>query len=710
MSLTSDKLYNLLPEVYRIRDEKVGYPLKALIDVFEREARLVEDDISGLYDNWFIETCQQWVIPYIADLLGVQNIHYIDVPNTLSQRAYIANTLKYRRRKGTVTVLEQLTSDISGWYSRAVEFFQLLTTTQNLNHIRLKNASTPDLRDFRKLQLVNTAFDSLAHTADFRSISQKNGWHNIPNIGFFIWRLQSYPLSMVTTGKIREGCYTFSPLKRDLHLFNQPKAETEITHIAEEINLPVSFNRQVLQDELDKIREALANGATPEYHFFGENDTSQKKYPSVLKLYLNSYDIPVDAAAIVIANLCDWHKPDINQTYNVLDLEKNSIAKNSIVALVDPVLGRITISDVIGDVKSLSVDYSYGFSGDIGGGPYNRLKALSIIRSSDIKWHAWVSKKIQSIDNKIFSTINEALQAWNNLTVRSTGLITVMDSKTFSEEINIIVKEGESLFILSSDWSEEIEPEQEVMGHFNPNSVRPHIQGDLNIIGDSPDNSENGGRLLVDGFLIEGNVKISGNLRLVQISNSTIVPKEYGITISENKKLQLQLIRDIIGYVNVGSSISSLSIEESIIDNGEGDAIVANYTSASIEKSTILGKTALRDVVAGNVIFTGTLKVFRNQQGCVRFCYFPPGSTTPRKFQCLSDGIKMPSFTSKKYGDPGYIQLSVICPEEIKSGGEDGLEIGAFYFLKQPQRLKNLKVAWNEYLPVGVNAGVIYIT
>ena len=65
-----DRLYNLMPFIYRQRDEEQGFPLLALLQVITEQANVVENDISQLYDNWFVETCQDWVVPYIGDLIG----------------------------------------------------------------------------------------------------------------------------------------------------------------------------------------------------------------------------------------------------------------------------------------------------------------------------------------------------------------------------------------------------------------------------------------------------------------------------------------------------------------------------------------------------------------------------------------------------------------------------------------------------------------
>jgi hypothetical protein len=69
-----------------------------------------------------------------------------------------------------------------------------------------------------------------------------------------------------------------------------------------------------------------------------------------------------------------------------------------------------------------------------------------------------------------------------------------------------------------------------------------------------------------------------------------------------------------------------------------------------------------------------------------------------------------PLFTSRDYGDPAYGQLSQQCAEEIRTGAEDGSEMGVFSHLKQPQREANLRVALEEYLRFGLEAGIFFVT
>ena len=199
MSSTRPDLFQLLPAVYRLRDAPLNGPLENLVKIFQDVRDLLDKDISGLYENWFIETCAEWVVPYIGDLLHSQPLNS-DSLDTFSARAYVAHTLSYRRRKGTVVVLEQLARDVTGWPARAVEFFQLLATTQYLNHLRPGNLITPDLRNTNPLELVGGPFEQACHTADVRGIVgppldpalaadviddtlRVRGKYNIPNIG-----------------------------------------------------------------------------------------------------------------------------------------------------------------------------------------------------------------------------------------------------------------------------------------------------------------------------------------------------------------------------------------------------------------------------------------------------------------------------------------------------------------------------------------------
>src|SRR5262249_10488795 len=141
MSERVDRLYELMPVIYRVRDAERGYPLRALLRVLAEQVNVLEDDIAQLYENWFVETCEDWVVRYIGGLIGFEPSLDVGEPASrptarararnrlLLPRREVARTLRYRRRKGTVRVLEELALAVAAWPARAVELYRLLGVT-----------------------------------------------------------------------------------------------------------------------------------------------------------------------------------------------------------------------------------------------------------------------------------------------------------------------------------------------------------------------------------------------------------------------------------------------------------------------------------------------------------------------------------------------------------------------------------------------------
>ena len=199
MSYDGEKLFNLLPAIYRVRDAEQGGALRQLMAVIAEQMALLEASNQQLYDDQFIETCADWLVPYIGDLIGYRTLHGV-VPKVASPRAEVGHTIALRRRKGTATMLEQLARDVTGWPARVAEMFQLLGWTQHMNHIRPESRYAPDLRRWEKLERLNTPFDSLSHTVDVRGIAKGQGKYNIPNIGVFLWRLRAVSSARLAGG------------------------------------------------------------------------------------------------------------------------------------------------------------------------------------------------------------------------------------------------------------------------------------------------------------------------------------------------------------------------------------------------------------------------------------------------------------------------------------------------------------------------------
>lgn len=381
MSFDAKRIYELLPAIYRLRDAERGEPLQALLSVIADQVGVLEEDLAQLYDDQFIETCAEWVVPYIGDLIGYRALHNV-VPKIGSQRAEVAHTIGFRRRKGTAAMLEQLARDVTGWNARAVELFQRLGWTQwTPNHIRPSSFYAPDLRQWEPLEKLNGPFDTVAHTVDVRHISTGQGKYNIPNIGIFLWRLGAYSLTESPAFPLDAKRFLFDPLGSDTQLFTKPVTEDEVTHLAEPINVPAPISRRVLDAYL-----ADYYGKGKSIFIEGVADTN-----------------------VVACDLSGW----------VHSAPAGKVA-------IDAVLGRIAFGDA--QTEPPLVTYHYGFSDDLGGGEYDRAATFDALLTPVEKVPA------------PHATIQDALNA-----VTAGGAVQISNSGRYDETPALNVNAGQRI-------------------------------------------------------------------------------------------------------------------------------------------------------------------------------------------------------------------------------------------------------------------------
>ena len=123
------KLWKLLPALYRTLDQPADAgPLLEMVNRIGGEFATLRRGVDRLWANQSIETCDDWVIPYIGDLLATRLVSCLDAR---AQRVDVAKTIYYRRRSGTLGLLEELAADIAGRDARAVEFFRRLGRTRH---------------------------------------------------------------------------------------------------------------------------------------------------------------------------------------------------------------------------------------------------------------------------------------------------------------------------------------------------------------------------------------------------------------------------------------------------------------------------------------------------------------------------------------------------------------------------------------------------
>lgn len=743
----TDKLYGLLPAHIREQDAAQGEPLRGLLRIIETEAGAVEGDIRQLQNDAFIETCEPWVVPYIGDLVGTTPLFDesrvrdgntaadlfpdLDPPNlhpplVLRGRADVAKTIYYRRRKGTLPMLEELARDVTGWAAHAVEFFELLGWTQWVrNHLRMQARRTPDIRSVERMDRLNRAFDEIQHTVDVRPISQDEGWHNIRNIGFFLWRLGAYRMEAVEARHLDTFRYHVSPLGNTAPLFSRQRREGDEAGLATELHVPQPIRPARFYMDLKAYADLVASGMTPLpdftdfYGLFGAFPGFEIAPAPSLMVFVDGN--PVPARDIRCRNLSTWSQPASSEI--AVDVARGRLA-----------LGPDLIPAGPGTAAKVDVYYHYGFPADLGGGPYAR--------------RAWLARgdTVLAVDGSgdagTFATITDALAAWI-AAGQPVAVIRIGDNRTYRETLAIDVQsaKGNALTIEAAD------------------RCRPHLLlgAPLVITGNRPTDYT----ITLGGCLIEGRIDLQGSLHRLRLLHTTLVP---GVSIAEpaalssdpsitaagdaaNPILRVELAFSIVGPLRIPETAEGLFALDSIIDGVGTDAIAgvgaANAVGPALrlERTTVRGATRVRQIdLATEVIFDGLVKADRIQIGCVRFSYVDPVSRTPRRYRCQPDlaarreieaieaasgplseparkAVRVrvakrvrPEYAAQAYGQPAYLQLSLRGPAEIATGAEDGSEMGVYCHLKQPQREANLRLRLEEYLPFGLDYGLVYAT
>ena len=657
MSFDAQTLYQLLPAVYRIRDAEQGGPLQALFSVIGEQAQVIEEDLAQLYDDLFIETCAPWVVPYIGDLIGVRSVDRNSVlPG--STRAEVANTLKYRRSKGTLAVVEELAFDVTGWEAHAIEYFQLLAATQYLNHLRPSSGALLNLRDQEALNRVNTPFDRIARTVDVRNIQDGRGRFNIPNIGIFLWRLRSFSLTGAPAFSLDAHRYLFNPLGIRTQLFNRPK--TESGALSAPINVPEALNRRLLNADLDD--------------YYGSDKSI------LLTVDGHSVEPGPGQQASDLVTVCDLSDFGAGWAH----VPKNKIA-------IDPQLGRIAFP-VTQSPQTVQVTFHYGFSAELGGGEYPRARTFDPTLAPVHQTQS--PAKIQDGLNGLGAG----------------GVLEITDNSTYSETLSLNAG-----------------PHR--IGVRAKDGQRPLLKfsGSFAISGDA------GAEVTLNGLVIVGAIHVTGQLSRLALTHCTLVPSAASPSlIVESSGTTVEIDHTILGGLQTIDS-ANVNISSSILDgSAEGNVVFSALDGNSaggvldIEESTVIGKVHTREfkLISNSILIarlnspdTWTAPVIseRRQEGCVRFSFVPFESITPRRYRCqpttADDATRVrPQFNSVSYGDAAYCQLSLRCAPEIRTGADDGAEIGAFHDLLQSQRRAHLRLRLDEYLRFGLEAGIIEAT
>jgi hypothetical protein len=209
-------LYRLLPAIYQEYDtKKENNVLQEFLKIIASQAAAIRHDIDGLLNNFFINSCEEWVIPYIADLIAARV-----VPNSSYSRLDVQNAIRWRKLKGTQTGLVDLIRNTINRNANVKEAFRYCSST---SHLAFKKSDVVvnkphifvNLHDQNALNDIDTENDITPHTIDVREPTQSSGWYNIKNILLFMPQLNTYHISQVQAEREENRLgYYFSNLVR----------------------------------------------------------------------------------------------------------------------------------------------------------------------------------------------------------------------------------------------------------------------------------------------------------------------------------------------------------------------------------------------------------------------------------------------------------------------------------------------------------------
>nr|WP_294510142.1 hypothetical protein [uncultured Rhodopila sp.] len=663
-----------------LQRQAMAGPLASLLAVLTEQVAVLQEDLDQLYDDQFIETCANWVAPYIGDLIGYQPLHGVTAAIS-SPRAEVAHTIGYRRRKGTITVLEQLARDVTGWNATAVEFFQRLVVTQYINHIRPQCAATPDFRRWEALERVGTAFDPIMRSVEVRRIGSGRGRYNIPNIGIFLWTLGPYSLTRSPAVSADALRWRFHPLGIDTQLYTAPLTETQVTQLATPLNVPAPISRRVLN-------------ARPADYYTGADNIRRS-----LRLYVGPAGAvnAVPAASIRVCNLSD------------VGTGWNGMPPAGIYA-IDPVLGRIALPPGLAANTLVQVDFTYAFSADIGGGEYERAASFASTATPPHLVHVPADHP----------TIAAALTA-----LSGAGVIEITDSGRYAETLTIAASANSQVELRAADGA-------------SPTLI---AGGPLTLSGGAGSSIVLNG-LRIAGAPVQVAAAAGNALGHLSISHCTLVP---GISLKPDGSpatpgtaslsvalpdIAVAIDHSILGAINAVAS-ATIGIADSIVDatatTGVAYAALDGASpgaTLSLSACTVIGKVNARQLtlvtdsillaaLAPGDAWTFPVNAARRQEGCVRFSYVPANARVPRRYECLPESAPtprdaLPRFTSLRYGVAAYAQIATTAGASLQSGADDEGQPGAFHAVYQPQRQTNLQIRLGEYLRTSLEAGIFH--
>ncbi|SRR6266404_665648 len=734
----AEKLWELIPAFYREEDGLAENPgvLRSIVEIVAGQAAYLRRSNDRLWDDQFVDLCDSWAIPYIADLVGTRLVSSL---NLRGRRVDVAKTIYYRRRKGTLRVLEELISDIAGWDGVVVEEFRRLARTFHALDPKPpagfgRFTVTPaggyaDLRPPRGAELADGPFDEYFYSPDLRKQHGRDGRYNIPKLGFHLYRLPSRQLHGVVPMPGPDNLsFTFDPSGRDVPLFmGRSRGEDfgwEAWRSSREWELPAPMRCRVLGHAEYVIHEALIRGLIddPSLSLSQTSADALRKLRNItftseaaLRRSVGALPNNVMRAILQGALIEDCGKSVLLaksvrvETAPGVEVKSDLIASGNLInwtvppatdgLVIDPELGRLGFR---GNAPgpTLKVDYNYGFSADIGAGSYDR---------------------------SAFIETPTAPVLFNSAAIRA------QDIGFGTSSVKAVTQLGDSSTFGGAANKSGIRNTQVQAANFE----RPYVRLASNWqLGSGPNT---GSFMTLDGLWIGGasafSLVLRGNFEQVTIRHCTLdpggvdaqgIPNFPPLTLVIEAAIQhLVIDHSITGPISIQSPgvVEKLTVQDSIVQSINPAVAAIDMPTGEVEmfRTTVFGAIKIDRLNASEALivgqplpgtppFPGSANVTDTQNGCFRFSAALEGSRVPHPYESPFITDTNHFFTSRIFGQPGYAQLSETALQGLLTGAENGSEIGAFSSLLNPIRLEGLRAKVDEFMPFGLIPVFIFET
>ena len=769
-------LYDRLPEIYRIKDEEGSPPfqLKAFLAAVEQSFSAIDENIEALYHDLFIDTCADWVVPYIADLVG--STHLKGEPRTL--RADVADTIALRRRKGTRLAIERLAANLTGWAARCVELRENLGWQQHLNHLRPdfggasfyaqdtitrfvpRRGGTVPLRDPARLSLLGTPFDEAAYTTDVKVPDDSAIHYNLPNLAIFLWRLEDYRVPVLRP--LIQGVDTFAagpgaqfvvlvnlhPLSRAIRLFNtyrhDPHDEPPRLTAADEAPGPILSARLNSHSEAGNPGDYVGvDTFDPNAIVAGDLDVSEDG----IQIFLP--DTPFSGVNWTFRgdNLCAW-AAGLKRPVDVHEIVIDPVQARMAIG-VDTVAERDALTPIVdGFARNLLVGFTYGAVGPVGAHPIPRDPAPDRFQNQPA-----ILRVVDTL------TANDTLEtALENLdVVASPVVIEIRDSLVHDLDISGIpgtstgVDGPDALELNRSLIIRAATGHRPIVRLAQPLRFRPvdaaaagnerlivRLEGLYLTRGPAfPADEPLIARTAVAALeVIDSTLDPRGFLR----RNGTRTPIEpsmrldaaYGFALPADETAflptpRILLQRSISGPLLMNNQAYRLDIEHSIVDGGRGVAdetddrfAIGDETASDdqwgpelrVVNATFFGRVRVGAASGSGGIWVHRLEVLDNQTGCIKYSYVRGDQDRlPQNHACVTGASARLRFSSEIFEQPAYGQLSRGCDPRILTRGPGDNEMGAFGAVNQEaHKWANLSIRLREFMPIAVRPLLLPVT